>query len=257
MAEEKDREQLQKERLQQEAEWAAADRRRRLVKFGSLAVFVATIIVVLLVSQSGGGDNGGSGTVPAPTGTINALLAGIPQSGPVLGDPNATSTLVEYGDLQCPICKEYSETVIPALISGPVKEGKFKLEYRNFTIIPPLSQSVAAGAAALAAGEQGKFWNYLELFYRNQGAEGSGYVTDGFLNQVAKVAGVPDIAKWNTDRKSSRLISEVKRTTADANKAGYSGTPTFVAEGPGGSKVLGTPSNTSIDPFVAGIAAVK
>ena len=51
--------------------------------------------------------------------------------------------------------------------------------------------------AALAAGEQDRFWNFLQLFYLNQGGENSGYVTDGFLTSIAKGAGVPDIDKWN------------------------------------------------------------
>lgn len=68
--------------------------------------------------------------------------------------PRATAemTLIEFGDLQCPVCKAYSEEVIPQIISGPVRDGEAKIEFRNFTIIS--QQSVPAGTAAVAAGEQ-------------------------------------------------------------------------------------------------------
>ncbi len=68
-----------------------------------------------------------------------------------------------------------------------------------------------AAKAALAAGEQNRYWNFVELFYRNQGVENSGYVTDDFLENVAKGAGVPDIAKWNKDRNSSKWDAELAK----------------------------------------------
>ena len=121
----------------------------------------------------------------------------------MLGDPKAKVELIEYGDLQCPVCKAYSEEFLPQIIEGQVKEGKAKLDFRNFTIIG--DQSAPAGAAALAAGAQGRGWEYLELFYRNQGKENSGYADDEFLTAVAKGAGVKDIAKWNKDRKGTEV----------------------------------------------------
>ena len=73
-----------------------------------------------------------------------------------------------------------------------------------------------AGAAALAAGEQGRGWNFVELFYRNQGVENSGYVTDEFLTAIARGAGVADIAQWNADRRSKRVLAQVDGTTDEA-----------------------------------------
>ena len=107
------------------------------------------------------------------------------------------------------------------------------------------TQSPPAGAAALAAGKQGRGWNFIELFYRNQGTEGSGYVTDSFLTEIAKGAGVKDIAKWNTDRKSKSIKEKVARTTAQAESLGFTGTPSFAVEGPrtNGLRTLGTPGS--------------
>jgi protein-disulfide isomerase len=117
-----------------------------------------------------------------------------------------------------------------------------RIDFRNLTIIG--DESIPAGAAALAAGEQGRGWNYLELFYRNQGEERSGYVTVEFMRAVAKAAGVKDLAKWNQDRQ--KMTSRVEKTTEEAGKLGYNATPSFAVEGPGakGLELLGTPEST-------------
>jgi protein-disulfide isomerase len=240
MSNKREREKRREERLRQEAEAQTEDRRKRLIQLGSGAVFLAIVVVAVLivVSQSGGG---GGSTDIGDVGLVSNQLQGIPQSGTVLGEPKAKVTLVEYGDLQCPVCKEYSEQVLPQVIGSDVRQGRAKIDFRNFTIIG--AQSTPAGAAALAAGEQGRGWNFIELFYRNQGTERSGYVTDSFLTALAKAARVPDIAKWNADRKSRRLLREVSRTTAEANNLGFTGTPSFVVQGPNGTNPLGTPGS--------------
>ena len=148
-----------------------------------------------------------------------------------LGDPKAPVELIEFGDLQCPFCKQYSEEVLPPVIEGQVKQGQAKITFRNYVIIG--AESYPAGQAALAAGEQGVGWNFIELFYRNQGKERSGYVTEEFIEAVAEGAGVKDMAAWNKARKSKRLEEEVEATTSEAkNKFHFTGTPSFAIKGP-------------------------
>lgn len=239
------REERREERLRSESAGAAQERRRRLLlQLGSAAVFLAVIAVAVLivVSQS----DSGSGDVEDAA-SIRKELKGIPQAGLILGDPSAKVTLFEFGDLQCPACKAYSEEVIPNVIDSRVRSGQAKIEFRNFTIIN--QESVPAGAAAIAAGKQGHGWDYLEIFYRNQGPEASGYVTDSFMTEIAKAAGVADIAKWNADRKSKPVLREVSRTTNEANRLGFTGTPSFAVKGPGteGLRTLGTPDPSSLE----------
>jgi protein-disulfide isomerase len=231
------KEQLKAERLAREADEQAAERRRRMVQYGSAAAFLAicAVAVLIIVSQSGS-DSAGSGTKDATL--ITKQLQGIPQNGTVLGDPKAKVTLVEFGDLQCPVCEEFSTQVAPDLISQVVKPGDAKYDFRQFTIIGP--DSVTAAKAALAAGEQGRYWNFIELFYRNQGVENSGYVTDDFLENVAKGAGVPDLAKWNKDRDSSKVADELKKVQSQAQTFGFSATPSFLVDGPKGQKPVGS-----------------
>jgi protein-disulfide isomerase len=243
MSNKREREKRREQRLQEETKVDSGERRTRLLQFGAGAVFlvIAAVVVLIVVNSSGGG--GGDASNLKEIGTVDALLKGIPQENLVLGDPRAKVELSEYGDLQCPVCKAYSEEVLPQVIENQVKAGQAKIVFHNFTIIGP--QSLPAGAAALAAGAQGRGWNYLELFYRNQGQENSGYATDEFLTAIAKGAAVKDIAKWNKERKGAKFTSEVTKTTEQAQKFGFTGTPSFAVKGPNsnGTELLGTPGS--------------
>jgi protein-disulfide isomerase len=229
------KERLRAERLAREAEDQQKERRRRLVQYGSAAAFLAicAVAALIIISQSGG-DSSGSGSEGSKE--VQQQLQGIPQKGTVLGDPKAKVSVTEFGDLQCPACKQFSDQTAPGLISGPVKDGDVKYEFRQYIIIGP--QSNDAAKAALAAGEQNRYWNYIQVFYKNQGLENSGYVTDDFLESVAKGAGVPDIAKWNEDRKDPKWDDELSKVQTEAQTLGFSSTPSFLVEGPGGKNTF-------------------
>jgi len=238
-----DREGRREERLRAEEQTGADERRQRLIKIGSAAVFLAIVAVAVLIVVSSGNGGGGDASNVKDASAVNRLLNGIPQDELVLGKPSAKVAVVEFGDLQCPVCKGYSEEVLPAVIESRVRGGEATLEFRNYTIIGP--ESIPAGAAAVAAGRQGRGWEFVELFYRNQGAEDSGYVTDGFLTAIAEGAGVPDIARWDKERKDKAVVREVEETTAEARSLGFEGTPSFAVEGPGtkGLEPIGTPGS--------------
>jgi protein-disulfide isomerase len=238
------REERREQRLREEASSEGGEqRRKRLLQVGSAAVFLAVVAVAVLIVVSTSDDGGGDASSVEGAAEVREELSGLEQNGLVIGDPTAKVTLIEFGDLQCPVCKSFSEEVIPDVIDSKVRTGVAKLDFRNFTIIN--EESTPAGAAAIAAGEQGRGWDYVELFYRNQGQEASGYVTDEFLTSIAEGAGVPDIAKWDEARQSKRVIGEVESQTEEARLLGLTGTPSLQIEGPSveGMESLGTPSS--------------
>jgi protein-disulfide isomerase len=246
MSDQDDREQRRDERLEAEVKAAEAARRHRLLQLSVGGAFLAIIIVVVIivVAGSGGGDKGGESSNLSDVGEVNTLLTRIPQTATVLGKPGAPVKIFEYGDLQCPYCKENAETVTPPIIENAVRNGEASLTFRNFIIIGP--DSVPAGEAALAAGAQGKAWNFIELWYRNQGEENSGYVTEEFIESVGKGAGIPNLAQWNKERKSKKYKKTLEETTKQAQKIGFEGTPSFAVEGPNskGLELVGTPETT-------------
>jgi protein-disulfide isomerase len=238
----KDRERRREERLRHEEQAKEGERRRRIVQLASALAFVAIAVVAVLVvisqSQTDGGDTELEGGEQ-----VTAGLAGIPQRGLVLGKPTAPVTLVEFGDLRCPVCKGVAEEILPEVIDSKVRSGEAKLEFRNFSILGP--ESDAAAAAAVAAARQNRGWSFVELFYRNQGFETTPYVTDEFLTAIARAARVPDIPRWNRERRSAAASSEVSRDVAAAERLGFEGTPSFAVRGAatGGLQPLGTPGS--------------
>jgi len=244
MSNKREREKRREERLQEETKVDSKDRRQRLLQLGAGAVFLAIVAVVILIVVNAASSDSGGDTELEGVAATDGALAGLNQEKLVIGDPKAPVNLIEFGDLQCPVCKAYAEEILPPIIANQVKKGEAKITFRNFTIIGP--ESVPAGAAAIAAGAQGRGWSYLELFYRNQGKENSGYVTDEFLTSVAKGAGVKDLAKWEQERDSKKVKSEVAKTTGQAQTFGFNGTPSFAIEGPStnGVELLGSPGDT-------------
>jgi protein-disulfide isomerase len=235
-----ERERLRSERQAAESQQVDVLARKRRLQYLIIAGFaaIAVIVALILISQSGGDEDGGGGSPSNLRGTaqVDAELSGIPQQGQVLGDANAPVTVVEFGDPQCPVCAAFAEQIAPELIATEVKGGSVKYEFQPYLIIGP--ESEPAMTAALAAGEQGRFWNFLQLFYRNQGAENSGYVTDAFLTSIAEAAGVPDVDKWNQSRNSSNWESALSNGTNLAESLGFNGTPSILVQGPNGQQSL-------------------
>jgi protein-disulfide isomerase len=223
------RKELREKRLKAEAQAKGSDRRQNMTKIVGIAAFLALVAVAAIVVISTSGSD-------EPTKAVNEvdkLLADIPQSGNILGQPDAPVTLVEFADLQCPACQQASETIIPDVINGPVKDGTAKYEFDNWPILG--QDSVIAAKAALAASEQDRLQQFVENFYANQGPENSGYVTDDFLNDIAEKAGIPDIDKWQADRDLPKWDQVLLDIDNEAVDAGFSGTPSFAIRNDDGS----------------------
>jgi protein-disulfide isomerase len=216
----------------EQAEAASAARRRRLTQLGGVIGIVVVAIVVLIVAIGGGSSPKkvpkGAEVTKAST-AVASLLKGISQSGNVLGDPKAPVTLQYFGDLECPVCQQFTLGALPGVISKYVKSGKLKIEYRSLetaTRNPPVfaDQQVAA----LAAGKQNRMWDYVELFYHEQGQEDSGYVTENYLQGLAGQISGLNPSKWSSDRSNSALAAQVTSDEQAATAAGFTGTPSFL-----------------------------
>jgi protein-disulfide isomerase len=91
---------------------------------------------------------------------------------------------------------------------------------------------VPSQAAALAAGKQKRGWNYIELFYHEQGDETNSYVTDSYLSGLAAQVPGLNVDQWASDRQSSSLSSQVSADEQSASSSGYNSTPTILITGP-------------------------
>jgi protein-disulfide isomerase len=180
---------------------------------------------------------------------IFSLLAGIPESGNTIGSPTAKVTVTEFGDLESPICRAFALGIENQLIKSDVKSGKVRLVYRSLETATGKGPNPAVfgiqQASALAAGVQDKEWQYVELFYHQQGPEKTGYVTQAYLNNLAKQ--IPDLnfSKWLSDSHSQTLLSQVSDDKTTATGKGFNSTPTLIISGPKGQTqpIVGAPSS--------------
>jgi protein-disulfide isomerase len=228
------REQARSQRRElEQAEAASAVRRARLRQLGIVVGIVVAIIVVILIATGGGSKKSAprptSQTAKAIQAEITTLLAGIPQSGNTLGDPKAPVTLVYFGDLQCPICREFTLGAQPSLTQNYVRGGKLKIEYRSLETATKEPQTFKTQqVAALAAGKQNKMWQYIELFYHEQGEESSGYVTESYLQGLAQQVPGLNLPSWTAARNDAQLTNMLVNDAEAAANAGFRGTPSFL-----------------------------
>ncbi len=185
------------------------------------AVAVVAVLAAVAVGGSGEGATSKGGDASAPA------LRGIPQSGLVLGSPDAPVTMVEFADLQCPFCAEYQARVFPELLDRYVRTGKLRIELRLLRFIGPDSDRLAR--AAFAAAAQNRMWQLVELAYARQGRENSGYATNAFIKSLLADAGV-----HGADT-GAAADPELRRAAQAARSAGINETPSFLVGPTGGT----------------------
>lgn len=220
---------------QEQAAAAAAARKRRLGILGGIVAGATALIVAIVLITGGDGDKPagpGNGAVAGVT-ESTAMLDGVPQSGAILGNPKAPVTMVEFADLQCPYCKDYSLQTLPRIVQDYVRAGKVRLELRLLTFLGP--DSVRGSAVAQQAGEQDRLWNFVDIFYYNQGEEQTGYATDEFLREIAGAVPGLDTEKAFATPVTSTPSATDAAADALARKYGVTGTPSFVVGPTGGA----------------------
>jgi protein-disulfide isomerase len=196
----------------------------------AVAILVAALMVLL--SQLGGAGGGSS----ASSEDVGKLYSGIPQNGTTLGKSTAPVTIYLYEDFQCPYCGQFSREMFPQLVKDYVRGGKAKLVSEPLTFLGPDSEEAAR--AALAAGEQNRYWPYSSLLFENQEEENSGYVTTSFLTGLARQTPGLDVSKWDATRKGNSVESELYEAQAKARSAGVNSTPTLIFSGPAGQQTI-------------------
>jgi protein-disulfide isomerase len=236
---------------------AAQARRTRLYWLGGIIGAAVVALVVVIVASSSNGSGGGthvsnSAKLAAQT-TVASTLAGIPQHGNVLGNPNAPITITEYGDLVCPVCRDFATTSEPQLIDSLVKTGKAKLVFRGMETASGTangSQYVNTQVAAHSAGLQNKEWNDVLLTYQEQPqtingtpAEEVSYVNMNYLQGLAQQVKGLNLANWQAHMTDPALINQVHADEQAAHAAGATGTPAIYVKGPKGT-VMYNQNNT-------------
>ena len=181
-----------------------------------IGIVVAALVVVGIVvgvSLAGGGDDDAPSSITGAA-EVQAQLEGVPQSGNVLGDPDAPVEIIEYGDLSCPACREASTTTIPEAVDQIVKPGDAKLVFRPIAFISRSSERGALGAEAH-----------------------QDWLTDELMTDAVEQLGL-DVDQWTADYQGEASEQQFIKTDAQAREDEVGVTPTFIIRGPNGEKTV-------------------
>lgn len=223
------KEQARQERVAAEQAAASAQTRGRRLKIIGAVVGGAAIVVLVAVLVSLGG-----GKVENVSGAdeINSRLDGIPQQDLVMGQKDAPVTIVEFADLKCPFCRDFSNNALPTIIEKYIKTGKVRMEMQFQTFLdaktPGTPDSTNAAEMALASGFQNKLWNFAEIWYFNQKDEAEVAATDKWLREIGGSIPGLDVEKAMADRKDPKIAKQIDTASSKMADAGFTGTPSFL-----------------------------
>jgi protein-disulfide isomerase len=143
---------------------------------------------------------------------------------PTLGSPSAPVVIIEFSDFQCSFCKRFWVETLPRLKEAYLDTGKARFIYRHFAILGKHSEQAALAAAC--AQEQGRFWEYHDQLFRNQGGLA---FTEAKLKQYSDDIGL-NAGVFGTCLGTGKYREKVERETAAAVNLGGRGTPFFIVE---------------------------
>jgi protein-disulfide isomerase len=212
-------------------------------------VGLAAAIVIIVVFAGGGSGSSATGTTLPDADAIQQQFAGIPQQGNVLGKASAPVTMVEYIDLQCPVCRQFETSTMPTILQRYVRTGKVKVEARPIAFIGQDSERGRQGM--IAAEQQNRAFNFAQLLYFNQGAENSGWLDDSMIASAATSIPGVDVKALQDAMGSSTVASKEQTYDTQGNADHVSGTPTVLV-GKTGGRLQAFPAG---DPGAAALSA--
>jgi len=157
------------------------------------------------------------------------IIQGLLDDDPVKGNPDATVTIVEFSDFQCPFCKRFHETTLPLILENYVDTGKVKFVYRDYPIqgLHP-NGAIPAALASECADEQGMFWQYHDKLFQTQ-KNWERLAAENVVNELktfAEELGL-DTNQFNDCLISGKYLDEINNDLQDGTSYGITGTPGF------------------------------
>lgn len=149
----------------------------------------------------------------------------IQNGSPILGNPDASITIVEWGDYQCTYCHAFYETSKDLLIKEYVDTGKANFVFRDFPLNGP--DSVLAAEASYCANDQNKYWDYHDELYKNWAGERTGWVNRKSLDQFANTVGI-DTTQFDKCLGDKKYEQRVLDNQKFGEGIGINATPSFL-----------------------------
>jgi len=149
----------------------------------------------------------------------------IQNGSPIMGDPSAPITILEWGDYQCTFCHNFHQNTLISIKQDFIQTGKVKLVFKDFPLNGP--DSVLAAEAAYCAQDQEKYWQYHDELYKNWGGENTGWVTRTSLDTFAKTIGI-NLIQFNQCLDVHKYNERVNQMYKFGRELGIDATPSFL-----------------------------
>jgi protein-disulfide isomerase len=150
------------------------------------------------------------------------LIVPVSATDHALGPEHAPVVVVEYGDFECPTCKQAAPTVQMLLARFA---NRVRIVFRHFPLEEAHPHALAAAEAAESAGEQGKFWEMHDLLFANQDRLGAKQ-----LHSYAERLGL-DMARFTAEMDDHVFTQRVREHQEGGRRSHLRGTPGFFVNG--------------------------
>lgn len=179
------------------------------VVIGAIAIFASTQF--------------GSETVNLDMGRTHGTVS-TAMGSPILGNPSAPITIVEFGDYQCERCYQWFHTTKPALVKDYIDTGKANLIFVDMALLG--RDSPIAAQATYCAEDQGRYWEFHDILYNSQENIDNGWANSERLKAFAFSLDF-DMELFTSCLDSGKYSKRVQYNISEARKNGATGTPTF------------------------------
>ena len=147
---------------------------------------------------------------------------------PIIGNPDAPITIIEFSDFQCPFCARFYVQTLPFIFEEYIEQGKVKLVFRDFPIQSIHPNALPASVASECANEQGKFKDMHDMLFENQNEWNKQETVDA-LSLFSQYAAEIQLEQETFDSclTNGNYIEEIRKDIDDGRDYGVSGTPGF------------------------------
>ena len=199
-------------------------------------VILGVIVVAIAVGVIASVSTSSSETVNLDMGRTHGTVS-TAMGSPILGDPSAPVTIVEFGDYQCHQCQNWFKNTKPSITQDYIETGKVNLVFVDLAFLG--RDSPKAAQASYCAEDQEMYWEYHDLLYVSQESKiDGGWANDERLKAFAFALGL-DMELFESCLDSGKYSKRVQYNIQQARDHGVRGTPGFIVVGPDGQQQLG------------------
>ncbi len=199
-------------------------------------VIVGVVVIAVIVGIVASYSSSSSETVNLDMGRTHGTIS-TAMGSPILGDPSAPITIVEFGDYQCHQCYNWFHNTKPAIHRDYIETGKANLVFVDLAFLG--RDSPVAAQASYCAEDQGKYWEYHDMLYNAQESKiDNGWANSERLKAFAFSLGL-DMELFESCLDSGKYSKRVQYNSQQAREHGVKGTPGFFIVGPDGQQQIG------------------